>query len=160
MSEILGTLFKYMLALLGVGAVVLVLYQVLGNDKTGRATADLTQLQTQTQTMFNGQSTFTNLSNAVAIAGKLAPPGMIAGTALVNPWGGTVTTNINGANQSRFDIAETLVPADACAKMVVNTSAMVALSINGTAATLPMDASNAVTSCTATNNTITFTFGR
>lgn len=157
MSEILGTLFKYLVALLGVAAVVLILYQVFGSNKTQTALSDVTLLQTNTQSLYNAQSTFTSVTDAVAIAGKLAPSGMISGTALVNPWGGAVTIAVN-ANASQFDITEASVPSDACAKMIVGLSSVVALKVNGAAQTLPLDAGLATAACNATANTLIFTF--
>lgn len=158
MSEILGVLFKYLVALLGVSAVVMVAYQVFGVNKTQTAISDLTTLQVSAQALYAGQSSFTTLTNTVAIAAKLAPSGMISGTALTNPWGGTVTLAVNGANSSRFDITETLVPTEACAKMASNLTNMVILSINGANQTLPIDAGTAATACNAASNTMIFTF--
>lgn len=165
MSEILGTLFKYLVSLLGVAAVVLVLYQVFGANKTQNAIADITLLQTNTQGLYNGQNSFngaTPLSNAVAIAGKLAPSDMIPGAAgvLSNPWGGTVTIAPN-ANPALFDITEnTLVPADACAKMAVSVGSVVSLKIGaGAVLTPPLDAGSVAIACNTASNPMVFTFG-
>lgn len=168
MSEILGTLFKYLVSLLGVAAVVLILYQVFGSNKTQNAISDATLLATNTQALYNGQSSFTTMTNTVATNGKLAPPGMLTGTPanLVNPWGGAVTVAVNGTTASNFDITEAGVPIDACSKMIAGLSSVVGLKINGTAitaSTLPMDSGTAVTSCTtgatAGLAALTFTFG-
>jgi type II secretory pathway pseudopilin PulG len=168
MSEILGTLFKYLVSLLGVAAVVLVLYQVFGANKTQNAISDATLLQTNTQALYNGQNSFATVTNTVATNGKLAPPGMLTGTAttLANPWGGDVTIAFNGTTAAKFDITEAGVPIDACAKMIAGLSSVVGLSINGTViapATLPMDSGTAVTSCAtgaaAGLATLIFTFG-
>lgn len=158
MSEILGALFKYLVALLSVGAVVMVLYQVFGASKTQNAISDLTLLQTEVQSLYNGQNTFTTITNAIAISGKLAPKGMISGAALLNPWGGAVTINVNAGNSARFDVTEVAVPPDGCPKMVTSMSSVVGVSINGTAATLPLDAGTAVTACNAAANALVFTF--
>lgn len=158
MSEILGTLFKYLVALLGVAAVVLILYQVFGSNKTQTAIADITLLQTNTQALYNAQSTFTTLTSAVAISGKIAPSNMISGATLVNPWGGTVLINVDAGNASQFEITEPAVPADSCAKMIVGLSTAVAVKVNGTAQTLPLDAGTAVTACNVAANTLVFTF--
>lgn len=158
MSEILGALFKYLVALLGVGAVVLVLYQVFGSNKTQNAISDLTLLQTNAQSLYNGQNTFTTLTNAVAIGGKLAPAGMISGASLMNPWGGAVTVNVNAGNAAQFDVTEADVPQDACPKMITSLSSVVGLKVNGNAQVLPLDAGSAVTACNVTANSLTFTF--
>lgn len=157
MSEILGTLFKYLLSLLGVAAVVVILYQVFGANKIQDATSELTTLQANAQALYNGQSTFTTLTNTVAINGKLAPTSMISGTSLVTPWGGTITIAVN-ATASQFDITEVGIPPDACAKMIVGLASLVALKVNTIAQTLPLDAGTAVTACNAAANTMIFTF--
>lgn len=165
MSEILGALFKYLVGLLGVGAVVLMSYNVFGSNKTQNAVSDLSLLQTNTQNLYNGQSSFSTLSNTVAINGKLAPSGMTvppSTTALQNPWGGTVTIAPN-SNPARFDVTETAVPAESCAKMAVAMGTVVGLSINGADQTLPLDAGTAVNSCNvsaATGNMLVMTFSK
>lgn len=158
MSEILGSLLKGLLALLGVAAVVGILYLAFGNNKTQNAISDITQLQSNIQALYNGQNTFTTLTNTVAIGGKLAPSDMVAGTALTNPWGGTVTANVNAGNAAQFDLTETLVPQDSCGKIVVGLPTIVNLKVNGTAQTLPVDAGTAVAACSLANNTLIFTF--
>jgi type II secretory pathway pseudopilin PulG len=159
MSEILGTLFKYLVALLGVGAVVAVLYQVLGSNKTQNAIADMTQLQTNIQALYSGQPTFTSLTNTVAVSGRLAPAGMISGTSLINAWSGAVSVKVNGSNAARFDMSTAGVPQDACAKVIGGQASAVSLSVNGgTALTPPIDAGAAVTACNAAANTIVFTY--
>lgn len=160
MSEILGTLFKYLVSLLGVAAVVLILYQVFGANKTQNAMSDITLLQTNVQALYNTQNTFSTLTVPVAITGKLAPSGMISGTTLVNPWGGTVLINVNSVNPSRFDITEPNVPAEACAKMIVGLGTAVGLLVNAASQTMPLDAGSAVTACNAAANTLIFTFSK
>ncbi|CAN7779895.1 type 4 pilus major pilin [Cupriavidus necator] len=158
MSEILGALFKNLAALIGVAAVALILYAVFGSSKTGNAINDLNQFQTSAQSLYSTQSTFTSLTNAVAISGGLAPTRMIAGGTLVNPWSGAITVNVNAGDATRFDVTEAGVPSDACAKMATNTPSIVGLKVNGTAQALPIDAGAAVTACNASPNTLIFTF--
>jgi hypothetical protein len=159
MSEILGALFKYLVQLLGIAAIAFVLYQVFGSNKVSTAITDLTQLSTQAQSFYSGQSTFTTLTNAVAISAKLAPTDMISGAALVNPWNaGTVTVNVNAGSSAQFDVTETAVPTDGCSKMAVGLPSAIALKINGTAQTIPMDAGTAATACNVASNTLIFTF--
>lgn len=158
MSEILGTLFKYLVSLLGVAAVVLILYQVFGANKTQNAISDVTLLQTNVQALYNAQNTFTTLTTAVAIGAKLAPPSMIAGAALTNPWGGTVGINVNAGSAVQFDITEPAVPADACPKMISALGTVVGLKINTVAQTLPIDAGTAATACNLASNTLVLTF--
>jgi len=158
MSEILGTLFAKIVALLSLAAVAAVLFMVFGSNKIQNTIVDVTQLQTNAQAHYAGQSTFTTLTNAVAIAGKLAPDSMISGTALVNPFAGTVKINVNAANAARFDITETKLPADACSKVIVGLPAFVSLKVNTAPQTLPLDAGAAITACNTASNTVVATF--
>lgn len=158
MSEILGTLFGKVVALLSLAAVVAILYMVFGSNKIQNTITDVTQLQAKSQAHYAGQSTFTTLTNTVAINGKLAPASMISGTALVNQFGGTVTINVNAGSASQFDITETALPADACAKVIVALPSVVALKVNTVAQTLPLDAGAAITACNTASNTLIATF--
>lgn len=164
MSEILGTLFKYLLSLLGVAAVVLILYQVMGSNKTQTAVSDIALLQANSQALYNGQSTFTTLTNTVAIAAKLAPSDMISGATLINPWGGAVNILVNATNSSQFDINTISVPPEACAKIAVSFGNVVALKIGaalpGAAQALPVDAGSVAAACNNPSNALTFTFAR
>jgi hypothetical protein len=160
MSEILGALFKYVAMVLGVGAVMMVLYNAFGQNKVGSAISDLTQLEGNIQSLYTGSTPFTTLTTAVAVSGKLAPASMISGTNLSNPWGGSPTVAVNAGNSAQYDVTEPNVPPDACAKFIgAFSSAVVGLKVNGTAQTLPLDPGNAVTACNLTANTMIFTFG-
>lgn len=159
MNEILGTLFANLARLLGIAAVVGILYVVFASNKTTDAITDTTQLQTNVQGLYSGQATFTSLTNAVAIAGKLAPKNMISGSNLVNPWGGAVTVRVNTTNAGRFDVVHAAsIPQDACPKLVQSQSSAVGVSINGTAQTLPLDVGTATGACNVAENAVTFTF--
>lgn len=159
MSEILGALFKQLIALIGVAAVAVILYNVFSSSKTTNATNDLNQLQTNIQALYSSQTSFASLTNAVAVNGALAPTRMISGGNLVNPWTGTVTVNSNASDVTRFDVTETKVPNEACSKMATNTPSVVGLKINNATQSLPIDAGTAVSACNSTdNNTLVFTF--
>jgi len=164
MSEILGTLFKYLMVILGAVAVVALFYMTLGQDKTHKAISSITQLQANTQGLFSTHTSFTDLSSAVAITAGLAPPDMISGTALINPWGGAVTISVNPSVSSRFDITTTNIPDDACSKLAsilgAAGSSATNLAVNGTGLTLPVNVAAVVTACNATTNSITITSGR
>lgn len=156
MSEILGTLFKYLVSLLGVAAVVLVLYSVLGSSKTQNAITDMTLLESNVVAFYNGQP-YTSLTNAVAIQGKLAPTGMVApgpGIGLLNPWGGPASVGVNTTGLTdQFQIMTQQIPPDACVKISTSMTNVVGLSVAGgatmTAASgqLPIDAGTAATLC-------------
>lgn len=160
MSEILGALFKYVIQLIGVAAVVGVLYLAFGSSKNTDAISDMHSLATNTQSLYYGQQVFT-VTNAVAITAKLAPSRMInpTKTALVNQWGGAITIRANATDPSKFDIQTTKVPNDGCAQMAANTPSLVGLSVNGQAQTLPVDAGAVAGVCSVSdNNTLIATF--
>lgn len=160
MSEILGALFKYLMVALGVSAVVAVLYMALASNKTSDAIAGQTQLQSNIQVAYSAQGTFTTLNAARVIAGGLAPAKMVVGGNLVNPWGGAIVPAVDGANASQFTVSQANVPQDGCQKFVSSQGNAVAISVNGTALALPVDAGLAISACNAAANSILFTYAR
>lgn len=179
MSEILGTLFKYLLALLAITAVVVVLYEALGSNKTSNAVSDITTLQANINQLYagtNAQSLTANqdITAALASAGT-APSDMISGSGssakLIDPWGGAVTVTASppsGTTSAQAVITLASVPNSACAKIVGTLFAsMVSVAINGntTAAT---NAPAAIAQCgtqpagstssTTTGNSVALTF--
>lgn len=160
MSEIIGALFKYMMVLLGIGAVVGVFWNTMAVDKTSKALSGQTELQANVIDLYSAQATFTSLTNTVLIDAKKVPDAMLSGTAIRNPWGGDVTVAVNGSNNGRFDITQTAVPSDGCVKMATSNTRLVALSINGTTQTVPVDAALAASSCAGASNTLVATISR
>ncbi len=164
MSEILGTLFKYLAALLAIVAVVAIFYEALGNNNSGTAVSEITSLQSGIESLYSGNPsalTTANLTPASLITAGAAPSQMQASaTTLVNPWGGTVTLGVPTAG-SDFSITMANVPKDACVKLSTTISDDVSVTINGTAAitALPVSPSTAATDCSAAANTVAFTFG-
>lgn len=183
MSEILGVLFKYLLALLAITAVVVVLYEALGSDKTSTAVSDVTTLQANVNQLYAGtnSSSLTAgqvLTNTLAAAGT-APSDMISGAGssatLIDPWGGAVTVTASppttGATPTPAQAIITLasVPNSACAKIVGTLFAsMTSVAINGGAAVSSAPAAIAECGLTpasgnnpaagATSNSIALTF--
>ena len=161
MSEIMGTLFKYFMALLGVAVVAGILYAVLHKNKSGTEASNLSQLTTNVSATYTGQTAFTGLSTA--ICANLAPTGMSpAGTGtLVNQWGGAVTCAVD-ANPAQYDVVENAVPSDGCVDLVNSAKNYVSVILGGTTytAAAPLDAGTAVTTCNAAaTNNITFIYG-
>jgi hypothetical protein len=161
MSEILGTLFKYLFAIVGVGAILAVLSSVVANHKTGTAAAQIDQLVANTQQLYAGQNDFTSLTSAVLIDAGAVPSGMATfNYSPVSPWGSAVTFSVHNGDASSFDVSLTGVPSDSCAKLagaITNFSAVV---INA-GATLypPVDAAQFAIRCAvATPATLVFTF--
>lgn len=79
--------------------------------------------------------------------------------ALVNTWGGVVTPVVFAGNSSQFQVTETGVPTDGCARMLTVLAILVSAKVNGVAVVLPVDAGGVVSSCSASANTMIFVFG-
>jgi hypothetical protein len=162
MSEILGTLFKYLMAILAVGAVVAIGLNVQKSNKDGNVAADISQLSTGVEAMYGNQATYTSLTPAIAINAHIVPQEMVSGVTLLDQWGGTDTLSVNASNATEFDIGVPLVPQGSCVKMAT-TMHPITMTINGTAYPAPLDAGTATTACTpvspATTVPMVFTFG-
>lgn len=158
MSEILGTLFKYLAAIMGVAAVAGIAYAVSGNSKSATAISDLNQMISGVQGLYNSQNNFSSLTTATVVNSKMvANTHMVVGTTLVNPWNGSVAVAAD-ANVTQWDITDAGVPADGCNKIGTSMSPL-AMTINGTAVTVPADAGSVVSACSsATSNTLVLTY--
>lgn len=159
MDELMGTLFKYGIRLIGLGIVVWILVATLGKNKAATEVANMTQLATSISNTYSGQTTFTGLTEAVAA--DIAPTSMVSGASLINQWGGTVTAQVD-ANASQFDIIENNVPSSGFVDLVNKATNYVTLTLNGTtySSTNPLNAGTATTACnSAATQTITFVFG-
>lgn len=161
MSEIIGVVLKTLMVLLGVVGVVLVSNSAIQNNKNSNAVSDVSMLASNVQAGMS-YGTFTTVSVAAAIAGNAgdtwAPATMISGNTLINPWGGAVTLAVDPANASQFIVTSNAVPNGGCVAMATGLLAR-AVTINGAAQALPVNASTAKTTCTAANNVLRFTFG-
>lgn len=159
MSEILGTLFKYLMAILAVGAVVAITLSVSKGNKTSNAITDISQLATNVQVAYNQTSTFTTITPAAAVNGKMAPDDLISGATLVDPWGGTDTLAVNATIATEFDFGLPAVPQGECTKLATSIKA-VALKIGTAVQTFPLDPAAVAAACSAsTPIAMTFTFG-
>lgn len=157
MSEVLGTLFKYLLAVLGIAAIVLIFYEALGSNKVGTEVSNITTLQANANQLYATNTSNTSLTDAVLIAAGDAPSSMVSGTTLVNPWGGAVTITGQGTTTTIVDAA---LPQSACSKEATTVSNYTSITINGgTALTSPADPGTVATECVAGSaNSITFVF--
>lgn len=157
MSEVMGAFFKYGLAILGVAAVVLYFYFSMAANKVDNAAADISTLQSNISTLYEGQSNMTSLSNSVVISAKAAPSNMIDGTNLLDPWSGSVTVQPD-ATAGMFDIIVAGVPQRACTKLATVVSSYKTVTINGSADTAPADPGTVATQCAGSNNQLQFAF--
>jgi len=167
MSEILGALFKYLVALLGASAVVAVFYLTLAQNKVQNAISDLVQLQVNIETLFSGQADYASLATSTAVRAKLAPPSMISGTTLITPWGGNVTVAVDGTTTTLYTISVAGVPQEACAKIALalgHSSTANKCNITGSKASadisVPFSAASVAEACDATTNTVVVQFKR
>lgn len=156
MSEILGSLFKYLVALIAIAAVVVILHEVFGTNKVSTATQEVTTLQSNINQLYSGYANTTSISNTVAINSGAAPNDMNSGGTLIDPWGGDVTITGNAGGTDTVSIPQ--VPQKACTKLVKSISAFVSVSINGSSDSAPVDPATVATQCTSGSNKIAFTF--
>ena len=170
MSEILGVLFKYLLALLGIAAVVAILYEALGSSSVSDAASDVAQMQANVYSLYQGTGDATQFDSSTGtpanlIASGIIPSGMIQNGSIVDPFGqtisGAVTTTGNGSPV--LAITFPAVPVKACTKLIMAAvQAGASATVGGT--TLYPGAATAVTAApacgtaTATNGNVPITF--
>lgn len=127
---------------------------IFSTSKVTNETNYLTSLAGNVENTYGTNHNYgTSDLTAGLVSTKNAPAPMIVGTGLVNSWGGAVT--VTGANQF-FTLQETNVPQKECIQLAQTGSVSPsAISINGTAQTLPLTSAAAAAGCTsATANTI------
>lgn len=165
------TLIETLLAIaLGAGVLIGIGYQYYKGTGDQKTTDGITQVEAivgGVRSLYAGQSDYASLTNTIAGAGRVFPATMIKNgdTTEANPqdpWGKPVTV-AGTANQS-FTVTYNGVPQDACAKLSSQNlssvgGAVISLTINGTAQTLPLDAGAAIGACNAgTSNVIIWEF--
>jgi type II secretory pathway pseudopilin PulG len=160
MSEMLGTIFKYVFGILATGAVLLGVYSLNSNNKVTNAITETAMIAQNAQQIYAGQNNFTSLTNTVLITAGAVPSGNYTAPATItNPWAGAVTVAV-GANANTFNITHAGVPNADCSKLVTSITSYSTVSINGNAQTPPVDAATLTNLCTTVaGNTIIFTYG-
>lgn len=164
MSEILGTLFKYLMMALGVAAVVYILYETFADNKTSNDVSDVTTIASQITGDYSGTSDYSSLGSITPqtlVTDKLVPSSMWNGSSLVNPWGGSVSVTAD-SNPAWFDVTQTGLSSGGCSGVAKAVTGYETLSINGSqvgtsiAPATPAAIDNA---CGASSsNTLTFAF--
>lgn len=170
MSEILGTLFKYLLALLAITAVVAVLYEALGSNNVSTAVSEITTLQANVSQLYSGSTLPASGDiTATLISAKAVPAsmGQASGSTggLIGPWGSTIT--LAAVGNGNVALTMNNVPQDGCNKLVPAViGSMVSVSVTptsggtantdllGSDATLTADVAKAC----GVGNTVIFTF--
>lgn len=177
MSEILGVLFKYLLALLGIAAVVSVLYEALGSSSVSDAASDIAQMQANVYSLYQGTGNTTAFGAASAsqlIASGVIPSGMIQnqsstssgtttnGQVIMDPFGQKIVaaSGTTAHGNPVLGIIFAAVPTKACSKLVLAAvQAGASATVNGT--TLYPGTASAVTAagaCAASTNTVSMEF--
>jgi len=118
-----------------------------------------TQMQTivvSVRDLYSGRAGYgTANMNALLISSNRAPVDAVAGTSLVNPFGGTWTVV---GNTATFSITATNLPAESCISMAkAGGGGATAIKVNGTALTLNasgVDPADAAANCAAATNTV------
>ncbi len=163
MSELLGVLFKILIAVVLAAAVVVFGSSLMGKGSAGNHASDLVSIATNLKTLYSAQPTFGSVSNAAA--SRYAPEKMKAGgTNLINPWGGAVTVSPN-TNNVMMDIKTVLVPDSDCASLATTVSGYKSLKVNSVTfgGSGSVDAGDVSAACGTDGtdvNQLTFTFGK
>ncbi|WP_183085127.1 type 4 pilus major pilin [Trinickia fusca] len=135
-----------------VAGVMLYYQSASDNNRLQSALGELGSIQTAVQTLYAGQSDYTNLSNVVLKGNSSIPPSMQDATTgdLKNPWNGAVTVAVD-AVKTNYDVTFEGIPVGACAAFASQQlgSQMVSISVNGatTPSTTPLSPSDAQTAC-------------
>lgn len=155
------------LAFLGIFAVVIggALMMFGSADSSQKSTqhiSELTALRTAMKQLYQGQGSYgtVNVNNTLNTAKKI--PSTIAVNTATTPvtlstaWNGAIS--VAGATTT-FTVTSTLVPQDVCVQVVAGASnnGWTALSVGGTAVTLPATPAAAATACSGATNTVVLT---
>ena len=137
--------------------------------ETNKKQKVMTQLLTSVQNIrsaFTGQAAFTAaFSEADAIRGNMLPVDMVNGTAAFSPYGAVTITGASAG--TTFDVSFAALSAGTCTDMIVkaagtqttvNSLGVAAVTIGGTAQTLPVSVQTAGTGCAGGNRTVVITF--
>ena len=180
MSEILGVLFKYLLAMLAIVAVVAVLYEALGSSNTTAAISDISQIQANVYQLYSATPNSTTVipqgSAAAVIGAGVVPSGMESSTSstsgttttttptIVDPWGNQLLFTPAASGGGVLALTFSKVPLGSCAKLAVGAAKAGAAVTVGAATTplYPSDSSlaaDAAAACgAASGSTVAMTF--
>jgi hypothetical protein len=158
MSEVLATLFKYLLGILAIAAVVVVYFEANASGSASTEVSNITYLDSHAAQLYASSSNTTTLTDKTLVNAAAVPSNMVSGTNIVNTWGGAVT--VTGDAAGDIIIKDAAMPASACTKIVTGVQSYATVAINAVAAAAgPLDPGTASASCaTATPATVTFTF--
>ena len=168
MSEIIGVLFKYLLVIIAIGAVVSIFYEAMSTSNTSMATNDLTQIQQNIYELSSGESGINQITTpSDLINSGVLPTSMLSSassTRIIDPWGGVVQVAAKTPSESVTSLVFPNVPLSACTKLTVSAAQAGISIIFGASTIYPSDqnlVSDAAQACTSTNSStlsMTFTF--
>jgi len=119
---------------------------------------NLMAMQINITSVFQGQTGFSGLTNAVALAADIFPTSMTSGGNVSNKWGGAVTL-APAAGDLAYSIQYANVPTEACVKLAGSVASWDQIEIGGTvvtSSTANLTATN-ITACGAAD-AVTMTF--
>lgn len=159
-----GASLLEVIAYLGVAAIIILgaialLSSAFSGANTNRTATEVSTIRTGVKKLYMGQqASFSGITNSVLIAAKVFPSSLnINGTTTVyNPWGGAVTVTASTDNLS-FILTYASVPKDVCINTVSSSGDWNSISVGTTSMTPPVSPATAVTACSGTTNTITWT---
>lgn len=135
---------------------------VSASSKEKTAMSQVMAIQTSYRGYYSSQTDYgTGDMTEIGVSSGIFPTDLkISGSAgahtVKNGWSGVVTITASGSGAT-FDISFSGIPKESCNKIAVLKSDWLAVSVNGTALTLPVTPATAMAACTATTNTLVYT---
>lgn len=168
MQNVIGTLIAVVVTLLLIVVAVVMGEQLINGSGAANAISEVEAIRNGVTSLYAGSPNFNGLSNKVLESGGQMPSNMISGAVGagtdVDEWGGAVTV-APATNPAQFTVTFAGVPTSACAELgAYQAGNLAAVSINGTAVTLPISPATAVTDCNKSGegpsggNSIVWTF--
>lgn len=129
------------------------------NVRINKAKTEIQTYVSQVQQLYVARNDYQSVDTQLVIDAGLAPSDAVAGTQLINPWGGN--TDVTGALRT-FTITMDNIPSEACVSMLavglIDQGTIISQGANGVTYDTELDPSVAIGACSsATNNTISFT---
>jgi major structural subunit of bundle-forming pilus len=149
-----------------IAGVLVLLSVAFGQSKTATTLTQLNQIQTAVRNLYSGQAGYSGLSTTVIVNSKALQQSMISGTTIRHAFNGDVTitpvTTTGGGTNSGFTVSFANIPQDACQTMLTKDLGRglyeAGASVKAQQPNLPFTLAAATTSCSATYNTVTWTF--
>jgi len=154
-ASLIEALAFIIIALLVVAGGVAMWKMTSSGAQENSAINQIMAVQTSYRGLYTNQNSYgTGDITSIGVSSGAFPSDLkVSGTTVTNGWSGSVV--ITGATTS-FTISWANVPSSSCTKIASIKSDWQAVSINGTAQTIPVTPAAAATACNAANNTIVF----